>query len=114
MDSGRRLFSSSTKTDDLPQLLIGILVIDMVPARLVLYMLSFTGFLVSFMMRSDINMAIVAMVKLPPVTPSENVTTSGAHQRLNCFAPGTNIPLNDSSVNSSSFVVSELILHHFL
>lgn len=94
--------------------LIRILVADMVPARLVLYMLSFTGFLVSFMMRSDINMAIVAMVKLrPPVRTSENVTTSRTDQQLNCFAPSTNIPVNDSSVNSSSFVVSRLILHHF-
>lgn len=29
-------------------------------------MLSFTGFLVSFMMRTDINIAMVAMVKMPP------------------------------------------------
>uniref|UniRef100_A0A1Y1JW82 Major facilitator superfamily (MFS) profile domain-containing protein n=2 Tax=Photinus pyralis TaxID=7054 RepID=A0A1Y1JW82_PHOPY len=34
-----------------------------VPARLVLYLLSWSGFLVSFMMRTDINIAIVAMVK---------------------------------------------------
>ncbi|KAF5282674.1 hypothetical protein FQA39_LY17534 [Lamprigera yunnana] len=34
-----------------------------VPARLVLYLLSWSGFLVSFMMRTDINLAIVAMVK---------------------------------------------------
>ncbi|XP_017771579.1 PREDICTED: sialin [Nicrophorus vespilloides] len=38
-----------------------------VPARLVLYMLSWSGFLVSFMMRTDINMAIVAMVEEPEV-----------------------------------------------
>ncbi|XP_060534236.1 sialin [Cylas formicarius] len=37
-----------------------------VPARLVLYLLSWSGFLVSFMMRNDINMAIVAMVEEPP------------------------------------------------
>ena len=36
---------------------------DMVPARVVLYMLSFSGFTVSFMMRNDINIAMVAMVK---------------------------------------------------
>lgn len=34
-----------------------------VPARLVLYFLSWSGFLVSFMMRNDINFAIVVMVK---------------------------------------------------
>ncbi|XP_066144128.1 putative inorganic phosphate cotransporter [Euwallacea fornicatus] len=37
-----------------------------VPARLVLYLLSWSGFLVSFMMRNDINLAIVAMVVEPP------------------------------------------------
>ncbi|CAH1118606.1 unnamed protein product [Phaedon cochleariae] len=37
-----------------------------VPARLVLYLLSWSGFLVSFMMRNDINLAIVAMVEQPP------------------------------------------------
>ncbi|CAG9770171.1 unnamed protein product [Ceutorhynchus assimilis] len=37
-----------------------------VPARLVLYLLSWSGFLVSFMMRNDINLAIVAMVAEPP------------------------------------------------
>ncbi|KAL7027872.1 hypothetical protein ACKWTF_005627 [Chironomus riparius] len=34
-----------------------------IPARLVLYFLSWSGFLVSFMMRNDINFAIVAMVR---------------------------------------------------
>lgn len=34
-----------------------------IPARLVLYFLSWSGFLVSFMMRNDINFAIVVMVK---------------------------------------------------
>ncbi|XP_050499416.1 sialin isoform X1 [Diabrotica virgifera virgifera] len=36
-----------------------------VPARLVLYLLSWSGFLVSFMMRNDINLTIVAMVEQP-------------------------------------------------
>lgn len=40
-------------------------VFGQVPARLVLYMLSWSGFLVSFMMRTDINLAIVAMVREP-------------------------------------------------
>ncbi|XP_021712262.1 sialin-like, partial [Aedes aegypti] len=34
---------------------------DRIPARLVLYFLSWSGFLVSFMMRNDINFALVAM-----------------------------------------------------
>lgn len=46
---------------------------DLVPARVVLYFLSFTGFLVSFMMRMDINLAMVAMVKTPP--PTQNNST---------------------------------------
>jgi hypothetical protein len=41
-----------------------------VPARFVLYFLSWSGFLVSFMMRNDINFAIVVMVK----SPIENTT----------------------------------------
>ncbi|KAK4878517.1 hypothetical protein RN001_011023 [Aquatica leii] len=36
-----------------------------IPARFVLYLLSWSGFLVSFMMRTDINLAIVAMVEDP-------------------------------------------------
>lgn len=50
---------------------------DMVPARVVLYMLSFSGFTVSIMMRNDINIAMVAMVKSTQQTTSDtNVTTS--------------------------------------
>ncbi|KYQ56878.1 Vesicular glutamate transporter 2, partial [Trachymyrmex zeteki] len=44
---------------------------DMIPARVVLYMLSFSGFLVSFMMRTDINIAMVAMAKLPSTSNNE-------------------------------------------
>lgn len=57
------------------------------PARVVLYMLSFTGFLVSFMMRTDINIAIVAMVKLPPPKLTNN--TSG-DSPLICYDPSAN------------------------
>lgn len=39
--------------------------IDKIPARLVLYFLSWSGFLVSFVMRNDINLAIVEMVRNP-------------------------------------------------
>ncbi|KAK9504843.1 hypothetical protein O3M35_009022 [Rhynocoris fuscipes] len=48
---------------------------DMIPARAVLYLLSFTGFLVSFMMRTDINIAMVAMVEIPPPPSLEPNTT---------------------------------------
>lgn len=36
--------------------------LEKIPARVVLYFLSWSGFLVSFMMRNDINFALVAMV----------------------------------------------------
>lgn len=62
---------------------------DMIPARVVLYLLSFTGFLVSFMMRMDINIAIVAMVKDP--NSEDDSTTSSL-----CYA-------SSSSSNISSF-----------
>lgn len=43
-----------------------------VPARLVLYMLSWSGFVVSFMMRMDINLTIVAMVVDSPRNETKN------------------------------------------
>jgi len=48
----------------------------MIPARVVLYFLSFSGFLVSFMMRTDINIAMVAMVKLPSTSNNETVAVT--------------------------------------
>ncbi|XP_017483253.1 PREDICTED: uncharacterized protein LOC108372112 isoform X2 [Rhagoletis zephyria] len=47
-----------------------------IPARLVLYFLSWSGFLVSFMMRNDINFALVAMVRPPDELNSSNTTIS--------------------------------------
>ncbi|CAH0391443.1 unnamed protein product [Bemisia tabaci] len=70
---------------------------DMVPARVVLYMLSFSGFLVSFMMRTDINIAIVAMVKLPS-TP----TNSTEAQEKYCFVPPTSNVSEQPDVNITS------------
>lgn len=55
---------------------------DAVPARVVLYMMSFSGFLVSFMMRTDINIAMVAMVRFQ----SSNSSSSNASQPY-CYAP---------------------------
>lgn len=48
------------------------LISGQVPARMVLYMLSWSGFLVSFMMRTDINIAIVAMVADPKQAKHDN------------------------------------------
>lgn len=50
---------------------------DRIPARLVLYFLSWSGFLVSFMMRNDINFALVAMVKDKPKDLIINSTING-------------------------------------
>lgn len=50
------------------------------PARVVLYILSFTGFLVSFMMRTDINLAIVVMARMPP----RNLSSS-SDEPLYCY-----------------------------
>lgn len=53
------------------------------PARLVLYFLSWSGFLVSFMMRNDINLALVAMVKSQNHTMDLNgneTTTANVNQ----------------------------------
>lgn len=64
-----------------------------IPARAILYMLSFSGFLVSFVMRNDINLAIIAMVRHPP----RNITgTNDTDVELYCFNPDT------KSTNSSA------------
>jgi hypothetical protein len=63
-----------------------------VPARLVLYFLSWSGFLVSFMMRNDINFALVVMVKTRNETQaaqignsSDNVTDLPTHVNCTCL-----------------------------
>ncbi|EZA59390.1 Vesicular glutamate transporter [Ooceraea biroi] len=57
---------------------------DMVPARVVLYFLSFSGFLVSFMMRTDINIAMVAMAKLSSTSSNEtSAVTSHCYTMTN-------------------------------
>lgn len=52
-----------------------------VPARLVLYFLSWSGFLVSFMMRNDINFALVVMVR------TNNGTILNANSSANVTQP---------------------------
>ncbi|XP_017797234.1 PREDICTED: sialin-like [Habropoda laboriosa] len=66
---------------------------DMMPARVVLYMLSFSGFTVSFMMRNDINIAMVAMVKPASATSYTNVAATSQH----CYAT-----LNTTFTNNST------------
>jgi hypothetical protein len=56
----------------------------MVPARAVLYFLSFSGFLVSFMMRTDINIAMIAMARLPPPSP---YAVNASSTPMYCYDP---------------------------
>ncbi|XP_026676997.1 sialin [Diaphorina citri] len=70
---------------------------DAVPARVVLYMMSFTGFLVSFMMRTDINIAMVAMVKFQSNANNSNSNSSQPY----CYVatePGTSARGNVSEL----------------
>ncbi|XP_044576084.1 sialin-like [Cotesia glomerata] len=70
---------------------------DLVPARVVLYMLSFSGFLVSFMMRTDINIAMVEMVKFQPVPSDSNVTKDSY-----CYEISNTTALLDNSTSSTA------------
>ncbi|XP_061401707.1 sialin [Musca vetustissima] len=63
-----------------------------VPARLVLYMLSWSGFLVSFMMRNDMHLAIVAMTP-----PANNSVSNGG--RCADILPNNNAAV--TSVNTT-------------
>lgn len=69
------------------------LLLGQVPARFVLYLLSWSGFLVSFMMRTDINLAIVAMVEDPKKADVENVTEQYCYEII-----PSNSSIEDSSV----------------
>lgn len=70
----------------------------MVPARVVLYILSFTGFVVSFMMRTDINITIVEMVTHRP--PKNNNTY--------CYVPNYNSVLN-SNTSDNNFTKNNIV-----
>lgn len=65
----------------------------MIPARAVLYLMSFSGFLVSFMMRTDINIAMVAMAKMKLRT--ENSTNSTSMD--SCYASNSNTTLTNEN-----------------
>lgn len=57
-----------------------------VPARVVLYFLSWSGFLVSFMMRNDINLAIVVMAKTNGTQVNTTVNSTESLVRLEKIA----------------------------
>ncbi|KAG8293843.1 hypothetical protein J6590_007509 [Homalodisca vitripennis] len=72
---------------------------DAVPARVVLYILSFTGFLTNFMMRTDINIAMVAMVVLAP--PSSNVNSTLNSLVCYSYSPNTTSSEDDDAPTPS-------------
>jgi MFS family permease len=61
-------------------------IIDAIPARVVLYFLSWSGFLVSFMMRNDINLTMIAMVKLLPTDSIQNSSMNSINVSLGANA----------------------------
>ncbi|XP_055596408.1 sialin [Uranotaenia lowii] len=80
---------------------------DRIPARLVLYFLSWSGFLVSFMMRNDINFALVAMVR--DSSSNTSVNHHCAPSSIPTIANGHPTGFNQSPAwNESSWKLSEL------
>ncbi|XP_035795386.1 vesicular glutamate transporter 3-like isoform X1 [Anopheles albimanus] len=77
---------------------------DLIPARVVLYILSWSGFLVSFVMRNDINFALVAMVEdsVANVNSTDHCSSSSLMSSLannrseNPFSAATASDLNDT------------------
>lgn len=80
---------------------------DKIPARLVLYFLSWSGFLVSFVMRNDINLALVEMVRRPSSGPLNG--TSG-NETLTGFTPDDD--KFDWSNSVQSFIISSFYLFY--
>lgn len=79
---------------------------EKVPARIVLYFLSWSGFLVSFMMRNDMNFALVAMTEsvnssLASLPGSSNETTSLPLRLV------TDNESYNNSINSSNIYVNK-------
>lgn len=92
-----------------------------VPSRMVLYLLSWSGFLVSFMMRNDINFALVAMVRANETsttkittaqttattilndltTTTQNLTNDNMYLKRNNFS---NLSNDLNSNNSNNFI----------
>ncbi|KAL0275090.1 UNVERIFIED_CONTAM: hypothetical protein PYX00_003058 [Menopon gallinae] len=80
----------------------------MLKARVVLYMLSFTGFLVSFMMRTDMNIAMVAMAKTNRPKDNSSDIPGFCHTYIN-LTDGTNISGEDGEFEWSSSIQSIII-----
>lgn len=85
----------------------------MVPARVVLYMLSFSGFLVSFMMRTDINIAMVAMAKLPSASNNETDAVTSHCYTIPNASHAENITINRPEVRLDVMHPIYYIAHNF-
>lgn len=84
----------------------------MVPARVVLYLLSFSGFLVSFMMRMDINLTMVAMAKAPP-NADQSTTATHCYVSTNLSYPSNdNITNEKPKVSLSPEFITYIYLHY--
>lgn len=87
---------------------------DKVPARVVLYFLSWSGFLVSFVMRNDINLAIVEMVKNPSTAEpfAQNGTGLNSTGSLLSFDDPSEDGKFDWSNSVQSFILSSFYLFY--
>lgn len=86
-----RIYANSTTADECNY--------SRIPARLVLYFLSWSGFLVSFMMRNDINIALVSMVRQNVAVNNSIITTVNA----------TDVPILKKDDGSGEFDWSTLV-----
>lgn len=78
-----------------------------IPARLVLYFLSWSGFLVSFMMRNDINIALVSMVKNN--NKNDTILQSTVNASLNASDTKVPIAVDNGEFDWSSSVQSVIL-----
>lgn len=72
---------------------------DRIPARVVLYFLSWSGFLVSFMMRNDINFALVVMVKEAADLPQNVSSIINQNASLSNITSTTPVTIRLTSVS---------------
>lgn len=70
-------------------------VLGRIPARLVLYFLSWSGFLVSFMMRNDINIALVSMVRANNQNDSILQSAVNGSNALNASHSDNKVPIDE-------------------
>ncbi|KAG8241119.1 hypothetical protein J6590_093840 [Homalodisca vitripennis] len=82
---------------------------DEIQAQVVLYLLSFSGFLISFTTRTDINIAIVAIVKLQ--NPSPTKTLLRILLSFAMITPST-LPLFKTTLNHGDYGNVDVRSHH--